>query len=141
MATNLSTILSWFMTSKKPTQAQFWATWTSFWHKDETIPQNSISGLINVLNAKTENDQFNAHKTDVNAHSDLFAKVRIVANGRFTIYKNSLNINPETAYTLEANDVACGFIPNTQIFIPFGMYLGGDIADTENWNTSPMDFS
>jgi hypothetical protein len=73
MATNINTILNWFMTGKKPTQAQFWASWGSFWHKDETIPQSSISELTTVLNAKTENDQFNAHKTDANAHADLFA--------------------------------------------------------------------
>jgi hypothetical protein len=72
MATNINTILNWFMTGKKPTQAQFWASWSSFWHKDEAIPQSSISGLATVLNAKTENDQFNAHKTDANAHSELF---------------------------------------------------------------------
>jgi hypothetical protein len=73
MATNINTILNWFMTGKKPTQAQFWASWGSFWHKDETIPQSSILGLTTILNAKTENDQFNAHKTDANSHADLFA--------------------------------------------------------------------
>jgi len=62
MATDLQTILSWFKTGLKPTQAQFWASWSSFWHKDEAIPQSSVSGLTNVLNAKVENDQFNAYK-------------------------------------------------------------------------------
>ncbi|WP_281322892.1 hypothetical protein [Flavobacterium aestivum] len=71
MAT-LAQIYDWFMTSKKPTQAQFWATWSSFYNKNEPIPQSSISGLTEVLNAKTENDQFNAHKTDTSAHADLF---------------------------------------------------------------------
>lgn len=60
MATNINTILSWFMTGKKPTQAQFWSTLGSFWHKDETIPQNSISNLTTVLNAKVEKTQFDA---------------------------------------------------------------------------------
>jgi hypothetical protein len=72
MATNINTILSWFKTGLKPTQAQFWASWQSFWHKDEMIPQSSINNLTNVLNAKTENDQFNAHKIDPNAHPELF---------------------------------------------------------------------
>lgn len=69
---NLAQIYDWFMTGKKPTQAQFWASWGSFWNKEESIPQSAISNLTTVLNAKTENDQFNAHKTDENAHADLF---------------------------------------------------------------------
>ncbi|RTY93256.1 hypothetical protein EKM01_03915 [Flavobacterium sp. RSP46] len=70
---NLAQIYDWFMTGKKPTQAQFWASWGSFWNKEEPIPQSSISGLTSVLNAKTENDQFNAHKTDAVAHATLFS--------------------------------------------------------------------
>lgn len=69
---NLAQIYDWFMTGKKPTQAQFWAAWGSFWNKEETIPQSAISNLTTVLNAKTENDQFNAHKVAVDAHTDLF---------------------------------------------------------------------
>lgn len=71
MAT-LSQIYDWFMTGKKPTQAQFWVSWGSFWHKEETIPQSAISNLATTLSAKTENDQFNAHKTDTAAHATLF---------------------------------------------------------------------
>jgi len=73
MATNLNTILNWFKTGLKPTQEQFWASWSSFWHKDDAIPQSSISGLFNVLNAKAESSQFDAHKTDANAHAALFS--------------------------------------------------------------------
>lgn len=73
MATNINTILNWFKTGLKPTQAQFWATWASFWHKDEQIPQNSIFGLENTLNAKTDKVQFNAHKLAQDAHAPLFA--------------------------------------------------------------------
>ncbi|WP_337966776.1 hypothetical protein [uncultured Flavobacterium sp.] len=72
MAININTILDWFKTGKKPTQQQFWSSWQSFWHKDETIPQSNIDGLITVLNAKTENDLFNAHKIDGDAHAALF---------------------------------------------------------------------
>lgn len=69
---NLAQIYEWFMTGKKPTQAQFWASWGSYWNKEETIPQSAISNLTTVLNAKTENDQFNAHKVAIDAHADLF---------------------------------------------------------------------
>jgi hypothetical protein len=36
------------------------------------MPQNSISGLENSLNAKAEKSQLDAHKTDANAHTELF---------------------------------------------------------------------
>lgn len=71
MAT-LAEIYDWFMTGKKPTQAQFWASWGSFWNKNESIPQGAVSGLTNVLNAKVEKDQFNAHKGANDAHAALF---------------------------------------------------------------------
>ncbi len=35
--TNFNQILEWFKTGKKPTQAQFWASWGSFWHKHEGV--------------------------------------------------------------------------------------------------------
>jgi hypothetical protein len=139
---NLNTIKNWFKTSLKPTQQQFWDTWDSFRHKSEKVPIAEVEGINELLQAKASKEVLETHLTDENAHSALFAKINIVPNGKFTIYKNSLNTNPNAALTLEAKDVACGFIPDTQIFIPFGMYLSGDISDVENnWNTSPMDFS
>ncbi|MWB96770.1 hypothetical protein GON26_20605 [Flavobacterium sp. GA093] len=70
MATNLNTILSWFKTGLKPTQAQFWASWQSFWHKDELIPQSNIADLISTLNAKAEKSQLEGHNHDPEAHSE-----------------------------------------------------------------------
>jgi hypothetical protein len=72
MATNINTILSWFKTGKKPTQKQFWDSWQSFWHKDEAIPQSSITNLVSTLDAKAEKSLFDAHKIDKTAHVDLF---------------------------------------------------------------------
>jgi hypothetical protein len=72
MATNINTILSWFRTGKKPTQAQFEQTFTSFFHKEEPIPQASISNLSTVLNGKADKVQFDGHRTDANAHYELF---------------------------------------------------------------------
>lgn len=74
MATNINTILGWYRTGLKPTETQFRDSWRSFWHKDEKISQSAIDGLTDVLSAKTENSQFNGHKTDANAHSELFAE-------------------------------------------------------------------
>ena len=74
MATDINTILSWFKTGLKPTQTQFWASWSSFWHKDEAIPQSAISNLTTVLNAKAEKLQFDSHKTASDAHNELFTE-------------------------------------------------------------------
>ena len=71
MAT-LSDIYNWFMTGKRPTQAQFWASWGSFYNKDEVIPQSAVQDLATTLNAKAEKAQFDGHKIDANAHLELF---------------------------------------------------------------------
>ena len=55
--THINQILEWFKTGKKPTQAHFWATWGSFWHKYEMIPQNNISNLTVALEAKEDKTQ------------------------------------------------------------------------------------
>ncbi|QEE50662.1 hypothetical protein FUA48_14065 [Flavobacterium alkalisoli] len=52
MAVNINTILNWFKTGERPTQSQFWDTWQSFWHKEESIPQNKIENLETTFNAK-----------------------------------------------------------------------------------------
>ncbi len=54
MATALNTIKSWFKTGDKPTQAQFWATWDSFFHKAEKVPAESIDGLQGLLDEKAD---------------------------------------------------------------------------------------
>lgn len=52
MITDLIVILNWFLTGSKPTQAQFWATLNSFWHKNESIPIGKIEGLQDQLDQK-----------------------------------------------------------------------------------------
>jgi hypothetical protein len=72
MATNINTILGWFKTGEKPTQKQFSDSWQSFWHKDEAIPQSSITNLASTLNEKVEKSEFEAHKADETTHATLF---------------------------------------------------------------------
>ena len=67
--------------------------------------------------------------------------IESIQNGNFTIYKNNQNNNYLNRYLLEPLDVGIGWLPNTQIFIPVGQYLGGNPNDINNWNTSPMDFT
>lgn len=56
--TNINQILEWFKTGKKPTQAQFWATWGSFWHKHEGVvvkhpTQNDIDAGLKTMDVLT----------------------------------------------------------------------------------------
>lgn len=72
MATALNTIKNWFKTGLKPTQAQFWATWDSFWHKDDKIPITSVDRLPYYLDQKADQQAFQNHLNDAEAHSHLF---------------------------------------------------------------------
>lgn len=54
MATPLTTIKNWFKTGLKPTQAQFWATWDSFRHKDDAIPQTDVENLQSSFDNKVD---------------------------------------------------------------------------------------
>lgn len=112
MATDINTILDWFRTGLKPTQAQFWATWRSYWHKDEVIPQSAISNLTTVLNAKAEKSQFEDHKTDPNAHSNLIIKARILPIGQMLVFKIPPNENEDIK---EVGDYCMGFVQDTFI--------------------------
>ncbi|ROI02862.1 hypothetical protein EGH90_12265 [Kaistella haifensis] len=74
MATPINTIYSWFETGDFPTQEQFHASWSSFWHKDETIPMTTIDGLSDQFGKYVLVSTFNSHLNDENAHSTYLAK-------------------------------------------------------------------
>lgn len=65
----LNTIKNWFKTGHKPTQQQFWDTWDSFFHKDDKVPISSIDGLNDRFDEKADQEAFDNHKTDHNAHN------------------------------------------------------------------------
>lgn len=119
MAT-LAQIYNWFMTGKKPTQDQFWESWGSFWNKSEPIPQNAISNLIPNLNAKAEKAQFDAHKTDVNAHSDLLLKARGIPIGKVLFFKVGTNANQSEK---EPGDYCMGIVEGSFVS---GNWTGGN---------------
>jgi hypothetical protein len=114
-----NTIKNWFRTGLKPTQAQFWATWDSFWHKDEKIPITAIDDIEALLNDKADAEAFTNHLTDGNAHAALFAKVRVIGLGAFIIFKRGT----ATPNQLEPTDLVMGIVENAFIT---GTYQGGD---------------
>ncbi|URC13935.1 hypothetical protein [Flavobacterium sp. B183] len=126
-----SAIRNWFLTGKKPTEAQYWATWDSFWHKDETIPQSSVQNLIQTLNAKAEKSQFDAHKTDPDAHSELVGRAKFITVGELLIFKHPTNNDPAKKYTLEKNDLVQGFVDGTWIT---AYYNGGEKSALINYS-------
>lgn len=71
MATDKNTLKNWFKTGLKPTQAQFWASWDSFWHKDESIPISSVENLTTVLNAKAEAAQLSNKQDKLTAGANI----------------------------------------------------------------------
>lgn len=77
--TTLSQIKNWFKAGLKPTQEQFWATWDSFFHKEEVIPQDNIQDLTSTLAAKSEKSQTDAHASNLDAHN-LNARLADKAN-------------------------------------------------------------
>lgn len=118
-------------------------------HRDEVLIQETIlfnEYQINGVVASSQDECISLLNEIVfkkgGGNGAGVANSLIVPIGYWTIYKNSINNNPLNVSVLEPLDVAIGWVPDTQIFIPVGQYLGGDIGDVENnWNTSPMDFS
>lgn len=119
MAT-LAEIYNWFMTGKKPTQAQFWATFGFFYNKGESIPQSAVSNLTNILNAKAEKSQLDAHKTDLNAHPELIAITRIIPYGEIQVFKTTPEGNQKEK---EVGDYCVAWIENSLVS---GNWNGGD---------------
>ena len=68
-------IYSWFETDDFPTEAQFRATWDSYWHKSENIPMASISGLVAKFNQTVSKSTFESHLIDEDAHVTTLAKI------------------------------------------------------------------
>jgi hypothetical protein len=54
MATDRNTLKSWFQRGMKPLASQFSEWIDSFWHKNDSIPVESVEGLKNALDAKAE---------------------------------------------------------------------------------------
>lgn len=83
MSTPINTIFSWFKTGDFPTQQQFQATFSSFFHKDENIPAAKIEGLSQMFEQTVSTQTVEAHFQDENAHTEHLAK------------KNAENIDAE----------------------------------------------
>ncbi|MGN7990581.1 hypothetical protein ACTJKC_24805 [Pedobacter sp. 22226] len=87
----LNTIKNWFKTGLKPTQQQFWDTWDSFWHKDQVIPASSIENLDVRFDEKADEEAFETHLSDLNAHN--IGNLSIPAGSTNTLTGSSTRAN------------------------------------------------
>ena len=105
--TDKNTIYSWFQTDDFPTEAQFRATWDSFWHKSESIPMSQITGLnqlfqqtatVAQLNNKANVDGSNI---DVSAYQEKLNITNLIATAKEEVKTELLNGAPEAFDTLK----------------------------------------
>jgi len=87
----LNTVKNWFKTGLKPTQQQFWDTWDSFWHKDQVIPASSIENLDVRFDEKADEEAFETHLSDLNAHN--IGNLSIPAGSTNTLTGSSTRAN------------------------------------------------
>lgn len=116
MSTDKNTIKNWFKTGLKPTQAQFWSTWDSFWHKSESLPISSISGLGNLLDGKAEEN----HEHNQYAKNDATS----LTADNITAWQQKLGVAD-----LKFDDKA---ITTTQDYADFGLQAGATINAFNN---------
>jgi hypothetical protein len=115
MSTPLHTIFSWFETGDFPTEAQFKATFSSFYHKDDPIPVESIEGFEEMFQSFVSAEAFQAHLTDSMAHSGYLA---LLDGGNLTStyvnsWKNKLGIS--NVGTVDSSDQSGNVYTKTQI--------------------------
>ena len=105
--TDKNTIYSWFQTDDFPTEAQFRATWDSFWHKSESIPMSQITGLnqlfqqtatVAQVNGKANIDGSNI---DVSAYQEKLNITNLIATAKEEVKNELLNGAPEAFDTLK----------------------------------------
>ena len=94
MSTSLYTIFSWFETGDFPSQAQFQASWSSFWHKDEPIPISQITGLSQMIEQMVSSQILENHINDSNAHAGYLAKLDAsnLTNTHVNSWKDKLGV-------------------------------------------------
>ncbi|WBV53822.1 hypothetical protein [Chryseobacterium gambrini] len=71
--TPLDTILTYFQTGDIPTQEEFKASWSSFWHKNDSVPTSKIEGLDHQLQNKADKSAFETHLSNQDSHISYLA--------------------------------------------------------------------
>src|SRR5665647_7688 len=136
----LNTIKNWFKTSLKPTQAQFWDTWDSFWHKDEKIPISSVEQLDTILMGKASTEYVDNKMTVERYSSNVPTTIQL---GGFDLASTfTEKSNAEMWYQLThpyESPVLGGFgIPGQSLLVEVGVTITG--SKTFTWTkTNPAN--
>lgn len=95
MNTPLNTIINWFKTGEIPTESQFKSTFLAFYHKDDPIPKESIVGLKEILQSFVDEESFEEHLKDPEAHSRYLALLNAanLNSADVNSWKNKLGIS------------------------------------------------
>ena len=76
----LNTLKNWFKTGLKPTQAQFWDMFDSFFHKDDKVPITSVDGLQTEFDKKV--DKGAIALSDVDGLDDALSDINTAVEGK-----------------------------------------------------------
>ncbi|MCF2218397.1 hypothetical protein H9Q08_03685 [Chryseobacterium sp. PS-8] len=103
--TPLNTILSYFQTGDIPTQEEFQASWSSFWHKNDAIPTSKIEGLDQQLQNKADKAAFDAHTLNQDSHINYLATkdASNLDSSHLQAWKTALGVGkqPENTATID----------------------------------------
>lgn len=121
----LNTIKNWFKTGLIPSELQFWDTWDSFWHKEDTIPAENINGLGDLLNNKADREALENHLSSTEAHEDLFHYYNSLIEANQLAIANIGEVTPTTG---EANSD----------FIVFSW--SGTTANSTDWYSPSLQY-
>jgi hypothetical protein len=86
---------------------------------------------VSLFNAKLDKSLFEEHKTDLNAHTELFGKMGFIPTGKLFVFKHPDNFNPVKASELEVNYMVIGYVGVSWIT---GNYLRRDISQIESFD-------
>lgn len=114
--TDKITIKNWFKTGLKPKQDQFWAQFDSYWHKSESLPISSISGLGDLIDGKAETEHTHTEYATNDATS--------LTADNVTVWQQKLGVAD-----LKFDDQA---ITITQDYTDFGLQAGATINAFNN---------
>ncbi|MBB5334467.1 hypothetical protein [Chryseobacterium koreense] len=140
--TTINIIKNWFVNGAKPPQEHFWNWLDSFWHKDESIPQNQITGLPQTLSQKADVAQLagkaNANASNVAAYATywrdaigiepagtyIYASEKAAHNGVATL--NDTGKIPESQLPSYVDDVLEGYLNSGQFFDEDNSLIDGE---------------
>ncbi|KFF26798.1 hypothetical protein [Chryseobacterium vrystaatense] len=133
MSIPLNTIYSYFETGDFPTQDQFQASWSSFWHKDESIPTSKITGLENLLQNKADKSVYELHLSDPEAHTAFLAKKNAsnLSESDRQSWKAALNVGelPDNVATVDSDPLVGNVYTKSQsqdLFMMIDEYVNND---------------